>query len=456
MTSTTHAGLPREAQDFLDARPGLEFVEAFVVDLNGIARGKRLPASALSRVFDSGLCLPASTLALDVWGRDVQETGLVFETGDADHPCRPVPGSLRSLPWSRRAGAQVLLQMLTVSGEPFLADPRNILQRVASRFQDIDLFPVVATELEFRLFDASPGSDGAPRPPAGLARSGGSQLYGLDELDTMEEVFAEMEQACLDQDLPADTIIAEQSDGQYEINLRHVGDALLAADQAVLLKRTIKAVARRHGMMASFMAKPLGDEPGNGMHVHVSLVDSAGRNVFADTEEAGSELLQQALGGLTETMVESTALFAPHANSFRRFQPGCHVPMAPTWGYDNRTTALRVPLARPEATRIEHRVAGADANPYLVLAAVLAGIHHGLEEKLTPPPETRGDACRNHPAELPIAWETALASFEQSEFVADYLGKECRRLFAACKRQEIEQMRRNVPRIEYETYLGTI
>ncbi|PWG63095.1 glutamine synthetase family protein [Spiribacter halobius] len=444
-----------EAAAFLERHPDTAFIETMLVDLNGIPRGKRVPVSALRRVYDSGINLPASTVVLDVWGRDVEASGLIFETGDADHPCWPVPGSLRPLPWGRRHGASLLLRMDTPAGEPFAGDPRNVLAAVLARFRAEGLTPVVATELEFRLFQEGTGEDGLPRPPEQLHRHGNlSQLYGLDELDGLEALLVDIEQACAAQGLPTDTIIAESEDGQYEINLRHVPDALLAADQAVLLKRTIKAVARRHGLIASFMAKPFGEQAGNGLHVHVSLLDESGRNVFAG--EAGDRRLLQAVAGLTATMHEATAVFAPHANSFRRFQPAAHVPLAPTWGRDNRTTALRIPLGRPEARRVEHRVAGADANPYLVLAAVLGGVHHGLSRELTPPPETEGNAYAQHAPTLPDDWGAALAAFEGSAFIADYLGPLCQRLFSACKRQEREHFQRCVPRVEYEAYLGTI
>lgn len=454
---TPKAGTPAEVTDFLERTPRPEFVEAFVIDVNGIPRGKRLPAGALPRLYSKGLCLPASTLVLDVWGQEVGATGLVLATGDADHLCRPVAGGLRPLPWSDRPGGQLLLRMFTPGGDPFHADPRNVLAAVVERFTALGLMPVVATELEFRLFDLAADADGVPRPPERASGHGRrSQLYGLEELDTMGGLFADIDRACEAQGLPADTVIAEQSEGQYEINLEHVADPLLAADQAVLLKRTIKAVARRHGLIASFMAKPFGDQAGNGMHVHVSLVDEAGRNAFAGDGGVGRETLMQAVAGLAATMVDTTAVFAPHANSYRRFQAGSHVPMAPTWGQDNRTVALRIPLAEAEATRIEHRVAGADANPYLVLAAVLGGIHHGIVERLDPPRPTRGNAYEQRDSCLPDCWGAALARFEQSPFVAEYLGAEYRRLFAACKRQERERLRRVVPHVEYDTYLGTI
>lgn len=455
-TGQSAAAFPPEVDAFLNRAPSPEFVEAFVVDINGIMRGKRLPISALPRLYNKGMCLPASTLLLDIRGQEVERTGMVLDTGDRDHECKPVVDSLRPLPWSQRPGGQLFLQMFTPEGEPFAGDSRNVLSGVLARLTSRGLTPVVATELEFRLFDLEPDKEGRPRPAGPTSTRGGrSQLYGLDELDRLDPLLSDIETACAAQHLPIDTLIAEQGEGQYEINLVHVADALLAADQALLLKRTIKACARRHGMAASFMAKPFGDSSGNGLHIHVSLLDDRGDNVFDNAGEP-SDMLMHAVAGLVDTMADATAIFAPHANSYRRFQAGCHAPMDATWGIDNRTTALRLPLAEPTATRIEHRVAGADANPYLVLAAVLAGIDHGLARALSPPPQTQGNAAEQACPALPDAWGSALTQFENSAFIAEYLSADYQNWFSACKRQEREWLRRIVPASEYDAYLQTV
>lgn len=432
-----------------------DFVEALITDLNGIARGKRLPGEALDRLFSKGLFLPASTLVLDIWGNEVEATELVSASGDADLNCRPIAGSLRPLPWSPRPGAQVLLTMQTPADEPWYGDPRNILAAISERLAARGYRPVVATEIEFRLFASELGGDGVPVAAPRPAANGPAQLYGLDDLSAHGELFAEIDDACRALGLPADTLIAEQSEGQFELNLLHVEDPLLAADQALLLKRTIKAIARRHGLLASFMAKPFGDQAGNGQHVHVSLLDEAGDNAFnADGEP--SPLLHHAVAGLLESMPAATALFAPHANSFRRFQPNCHMPLTASWGFDNRMSAVRVPLASPAATRIEHRVAGADANPYLVLAAVLAGIDDGIARAATPPPTMTGDTDPPGTVRLPDTWERALDAFRDAPFIRDYIGARYQHMFTACKEQEQAVFRREVSRAEYATYLGSV
>ncbi len=451
----TATSTPPEVEAYLAHHPAPAFVDAVIFDCNGIARGKRLPGEALARLYTKGLCLPASTLLLDIWGNEVEGTGLVARTGDADHECAPVAGSLRPVPWSPRPGAQVLLQMQTPDGTPWEADPRNILIRARDRLIARGYRPVVASEIEFRLFAAESAVDGTPAPAPRPTSNGPAQLYGLDDIALRSELFAEIEAACHAQGLPADTLIAEQSEGQFELNLLHVDDAVLAADQAVLLKRTIKAVARRHGLLASFMAKPFGDQAGNGQHVHVSLVDAQRRNRFS-TADSPSPLLYRAVGGVIDSMRDATALFAPHANSQRRFQPNCHMPLTATWGFDNRMTAVRVPLAKAAETRIEHRVAGADANPYLVLAAVLGGIEHGIDNDIEPPPQAEGDRDPPGTVALPDTWERALDAFRSSPFIATCLGEPYQQMFTACKEQEQAAFRRQVPQAEYATYLGAI
>ncbi|MFG1489662.1 glutamine synthetase, partial [Oceanospirillum sp. HFRX-1_2] len=204
--------------------------------------------------------------------------------------------------------------------------------------------------------------------------------------------FGEVRSACVEQGIPADTIISELGPGQFEINLMHVADPALAGDHATLFKRLVKGVARKHDFGATFMAKPYADKSGNGFHVHFSLIDKDGNNVFDDGTDAGSDLLRHAIAGLMETMADSMLIFAPHLNSYRRFAAGAHAPTFASWGYENRTVALRVPESEPVARRIEHRVSGADANPYLVLASVLAGALYGIENKLQPPSPIEGDA----------------------------------------------------------------
>jgi glutamine synthetase len=253
------------------------------------------------------------------------------------------------------------------------------------------------------------------------------------------------------QNIPADTALSENGPGQFEINLHHVPDALAAADHAVLLKRAIKAAAEKSGMAATFMAKPYGGASGSGMHIHFSVLDRRGRNIFSDAAK-----LKHALGGLLAAMPESMAILAPNANSYRRFAAGTHAPTKAAWGYDNRSAALRVPDSDAADRRIEHRVAGADANPYLTLAVIFAAALEGLKKKTKAPAPVRGNAYAAKAPSFPARWDEALALFEQSKFIDRALGKKYKKLFLACKRQEKALLEAQVSSAEHDAYLRDI
>ena len=354
---------------FLQQHPDLEVFEVLLPDINGQLRGKWVSRENLAKVFGGGFKLPVSTIAFDIWGRDIGAT--VFEDGDADGVCLPEPATLARVPWLPRATGQVLVSMGTVHASAYAGDPRTVLANVLARYARLGLRPVVAAELEFYLFERERNADGTPRhtqtASGGRALVGG-QTYGIEAMQDVGELMHGVREAAAVQGLPVDTLITEAAPSQFEINLFHQDDALRACDQALLLKRAIKGVARAQGRLASFMAKPFGDLAGNGMHIHFSLVDASGRNVFDDDTDQGSELLRHAVAGCLATMPEAMALFAPNVNSYRRLRLGSHAPHAPTWGYENRTAAVRIPGGSRSAIRLEHRVCGADANPYLAVA----------------------------------------------------------------------------------------
>lgn len=462
MADASHTTVPVSAsfediaEAFFDANPDIETLEAFMVDVNGVLRGKRVPRKNAMSVFKSGIRMPRSAFAVDIWGQDALEAGLVTQTGDNDGVCRPVPGTLCRAPWMAQPTAQVMLTMQDPDGKPFFADPRQVLKRVLGFFKKEGLTPVVAVELEFYLMDNKRDERGFPQPPLS-PRTGrrvqASQMYGMGEVEEFGAVLSDINRACVMQEIPADTTISENGPGQYEINLYHEPDALLAADQATMLKRVIKGAARKHGMEATFMAKPYGDKAGNGMHVHFSILDADGNNIFAGDDYKGSETLGFAIGGLLSTMTESAAVFAPNFNSYRRFQPGSHAPTRIAWGYDNRTAALRVPESELAATRIEHRVSGADANPYLAIATMLAGAYHGIQGRMDPGEEITGSVYESGARHLPDVWEDALEIFEQSGFMKHYFGEAYHKVYFACKWQEKELLEKHVTSIEYDAYL---
>ena len=399
-------------------------VEALITDCNGIARGKWLPVQKLDTIEKQGLKLPKSALGLDVWGRDIP--ALAHANGDIDGYCHLVEGSLRPLLTERGVDqAQVLLSMFDKDGNPYMGDPRQVLQALVNRFTEKELRPCMAVELEFSLLPKPETSEAIGAALRDQNAVGGN-LYALSELDYHGPLLEALRQAFDTQDLPYEGIIKESAPSQFEINVAHSDDVMLLADQVIRMQRTIRAVSARHGFVASFMPKPIDDEAGNGLHVHCSLLDENGTNVFDDGGEEGSDLLRYAVAGGLELLPASMLLFAPSFNAYRRFQPGNHAPTESAWGYDNRTTAIRIPESPSAARRLEHRVAGADANPYLVLAAVLAGIWHGIENTLSPPNPIEGNAWDQEidaPA-LPTTMDEAISVFDKSDVLSSYLTSE--------------------------------
>lgn len=450
--------LPADDARELARIDGCEQVDLLLADTNGLLRGKRITRDALEKVYADGVCLPMSLIATDITGNTVEETGLGYDIGDEDRICRPIAGTLRPVPWAARPSAQLLLSMEDGAGGAFEVAPRTVLERVLARFDALGLTPVVAVELEFYLFDAVPDARGRPQTPAdprsGL-RSDSTQVYYLQELDEHHAFLDAVASACRAQQVPADTAVAEYAPGQFEINLRHRADALAACDDALLLKRTIKAIAQQQGRLASFMAKPFPDQAGSGLHLHVSLLDGQGRNVFAGPAQAPAKALLHAIGGLQQAARPSLLLFAPHANSYRRFVPNAFVPLDASWGFNNRTVALRIPHGDLANTRIEHRISGADANPYLVAAAVLAGILDGLEQAIEPGPRTEGNAYAQAEARHPD-WRATIEAFLGEDFIARHFGERFRHVYGQQKRREMLDFLAQVPDLDYARYLRTV
>jgi glutamine synthetase len=290
-------------------------------------------------------------------------------------------------------------------------------------------------------------------------KSGKTEVYSVDHLHGMEPLFSDIYASAALQGIPAETVISEYAPGQYELTLNYRRDVLRAADDLVMLKRLVRAAARRHGVTACFMAKPIEKYAGSGMHFHVSMLDDSGANVFSEEKEgewAPSLLL--AIGGLAATMPESMLVFAPHANSWRRFVAQSYAPTAPTWGVNNRSVALRIPAGDVQNRRIEHRPAGTDANPYLVATIVLAGIAKGLDEKLDPGPETVGNGYETAPklADAPADWRSAIEAAKASAFLKQALGEDMHRTFTAIKQAEYLRVARTVSELDYHLYLHEV
>lgn len=450
MTDATH-----ELSTFLAENPGIKQVLVILTDLNGIARGKMVRPHELETIYSRGRPLPSSILSLNALGEDVDSTGLVWEVGDMDCFAQPVPGSLKICPWMRDT-AQLLLTMHETAGMPAAAaDPRLKLAQVVRRLKNDGYHPVLACELEFYLLDAEAWAEGEVRPADtcnGLPLEQ-TQVYGVQDLQDMHEFFEEIYRCAEAQGLPAETVISEYAPGQFEITLTHREDALQAVDEGIEFKRLIKGVAEQFGMIACFMAKPFAELSGSGMHIHVSLADEQGNNLFASEDPEGNDLLRHCIGGMAATISDCMAIFAPNANSYRRFRPNSYAPIAPTWGVNNRTVTFRVPSGPAPTRHIEHRASGADANPYLAAAAVLAGMHHGISGRMDPGPAITGDGYADVDTELTINWYATLDAFEKSDFVAEYFGEDFRRIFTALKRDECAQFFAQVTELDHRWHL---
>ncbi|MCT2539712.1 glutamine synthetase family protein [Sedimentimonas flavescens] len=445
-----------DATAWLAERPEIETIFACICDLNGVMRGKRVPADQAEKITSGGLRMPLSLLGMDIWGEDIEGNELVWDTGDADGLCDFTGRPLSPVDWTSRPAAFAQLWMRTENGEPFPGDPRRALANVVERFRKHGLTPVVATELEFYVVDPSGRTPQPPCSPVTGKRLDSDGALSLDELQHFDAFLNEVYDACAAQGIPADAAISENGAGQFEINLLHVDDPLKAADDAVLFKRLVRGIARKHGFAATFMAKPYGDRAGSGMHVHFSLIDDEGRNVFDNGGDEGTELLRHAVAGLIRTMQENTLVFAPHENSFRRLLPGSHAPSSVAWGYENRTVAIRIPGGSPKARRIEHRVAGADANPYLVLASILGGALLGIEGQWEPPAPILGDAYSQTLETLPPDWASAIEAFDKGPHIEQIYSKRLKRMFIQCKLQELRRFTRHVTDFEYHSYLEAV
>ncbi len=442
----------------LDLIVGCEQIDLILPDMNGLLRGKRVTRDALDKVYQNGVCLPMSLIGTDVTGNTVEETGLGYDIGDEDRICRPIPGTLRPIPWQGKPMAQCLIQMEDGQGGLFEANPREVLKRVVDRYKARGLTPVVAVELEFYLLDAELTIEGRPQTsinPATGRRNTTTQVYSMEDLNDYQGFTDAINDACRKQRIPADTAVAEYAPGQFEINLKHRSDAVQACDDAVMLKRAIKAVASKQGLLASFMAKPFADQAGSGTHIHVSVLDKNGQNIFACTPDAPAETLKHAVAGLQRTSTDCMLMFAPHANSYRRFVLNAFVPLNDCWGFNNRTVAMRIPHSDPANIRIEHRIAGADANPYLVTAAVLAGMLDGLENGGDPGPAIVGNAYEQTEMRE-LFWRDTLRDFMNSDFVASTFGEKFRHVFGQQKLKELRSFQREVTTLEIDWYLRLV
>lgn len=443
-------------RNWLDDHPEVRNIRCGAADLNGIARGKRVPVRFARKLEEEGTRFPLSVLNLDIWGEDVEDSPLVFEIGDPDGVLRPTERGYVTMPWLSEPTALLPLWMYHEDGRPFDGDPRHALRAVLERYATLGLTPVVATEMEFYLVDDSGKELRAPPSPRSGKRRPGAEILSLRALDAFDSFFNQLYDHCDAMDIPAEAAISEVGLGQFEINMVHQPDALKAADDAWLFKMLVRGLARNHGFAASFMAKPYDDEAGNGLHVHFSVIDAEGKNVFANGTHEGTATLRHAIAGCLRGIPDLALVYAPHGNSYERLVPESHAPTGVCWAYDNRTASVRVPGGSFAARRVEHRVAGGDVNPYLFLAAVLGSALIGIEDGLQPPPPIEGNAYDQELRQIPATWAEAIEAFDQSELVRRIFPEQLIANLVMTKRQELHYLEELTPQQQIELYLDTV
>ena len=418
------------------AEHGIDEVEAIVPDMTGVARGKIMPAHKYKA--EEGLRLPESIFLQTVTG-DYPKDERAIHPAEIDIALRADGNTVRRVPWTPEPTALIIHDCYYADGAAVEMSPRHVLRRVLDRYSERGWRPVVAPELEFYIVKPNTDADYPLEPPIG--RSGraeiGRQSFSIDALNEFEPLFEDIYAYCEAQRIEIDTLIHESGAAQMEVNLLH-GEPLELADQAFLLKRTIREAALRHKMYATFMGKPMEDEPGSAMHVHQSVMDiQSGESVFSTATGNPSPLFFAHIAGLQKYLSAAMSLLAPNVNSYRRLIRHHAAPINLQWGYDNRTAGLRVPLSPAAARRVENRVAGADANPYLAIAASLACGYLGMTEGLEPGDPVSGSAY-DLPHDLPRSLEGALACLQQCEPLRELLGDRFVLAYNAVKECEVE------------------
>ncbi|UDQ90847.1 glutamine synthetase family protein [Xanthobacter autotrophicus] len=454
----TQATAPRGVTSLTEAKAwmasrGITEIECTVPDLAGVARGKIMPAS---KFFSSPVMnLPLSVFFQTISGEYPDYEGLVDSViADSDLVLEPDLATLCSVPWAQDPTAQVIHDAYHRDGRPVELAPRQVLRHVISLYEKKGWRPVVAPEIEFYLVEPNTDPDYPLKPPVG--RSGrpeiGRQSYSIQAVNEFDALFEDIYDYSEAQGLEIDTLIHEDGAAQMEINLRH-GDPLVLADQVFLFKRTIREAALAHKIYATFMAKPIANEPGSAMHIHQSVINTAtGRNLFSDEDGDPTPEFFSFIAGHQKYLPSVMCIMAPYVNSYRRLTRDSMAPINLQWGYDNRTAGLRVPPSTPEARRLENRVPSSDANPYLAIAASLACGYLGLTENLRATDPIDGDA-KNLDFDLPRGLLEAVAAFQDSEPLAEVLGERFVSAYAAVKQAEFETFMRVISPWEREYLL---
>ncbi len=440
------------AQEWLEER-GLEDIECMVPDMSGVARGKMMPVAKFGEA--PTMSIPGSIFTQTITG-DYPDDDDAFQIDAADSDIKLIPdySTLAVVPWASDPTGQIIHDAYHQDGRPVEIAPRQLLRRVLGLYEHKGWKPIVAPELEFYLVERNQDPDYPLKPPIG--RSGrpesGRQSYSIAAVNEFDDLFDDIYDFSEAQGLEIDTLIHEEGVAQMEINLRH-GDPLALADQVFLFKRTIREAAVRHNMYATFMAKPIANEPGSAMHIHQSVIDlDSGENIFSNAEGGPTREFFNFIGGQQRFLPNVMCMLAPYVNSYRRLMRKSAAPVNVHWGYDNRTVGLRIPNSSPAARRVENRVPSSDANPYLAMAASLACGYIGMTEGINPGDPVEGSAY-DLDFGLPRGLLEAVALFEECEELVELFGKSFVATYRAIKQAEFETFMRVISPWEREFLL---
>jgi glutamine synthetase len=428
----------------------IEDVEAFVPDMAGSARGKVLPADKFGK---GQLKMPEAIFAQTISGDYVDNEK---NAEDRDMLLVPDPTTLRPVPWVAEPAASVFLDCYRSDGSPVDTSPRSVLRHVLGKYESQGWVPVVAPEVEFYLLNPHSDPNAEAEPPQGrLGRTEGArQPYSIDTMNDFEPFINDMYKYCEDQRICIDTLSQEMGPAQFEINFRH-GNPIDLADQVFLFKRTVREAAIEHEMHATFLAKAMTEEAGSALHIHQSVVDKNGDNLFSTGKGELSDLFYGFLGGLQTYMPQAMVMFAPYVNSYRRFLNPCSSPVNLSWAMDNRTVGLRVPDSGPENRRVENRLAGSDVNPYLAIAATLACGYLGMVEGLKPDDPVEGSAY-GEAFSLHRHINVATEALKASNAMRSMLGEGFVDLYCALKDDEFKEFQEIITPWEREILMFNV
>ena len=428
---------PESFHEWLAGRK-IDEVECIVADIAGVARGKTMPARKFAR--QERLFLPTSIFYQTITGGYAELEDVENQWTESDMLLVPDISTATAAPWTGDISLQVIHDITNLDGEPIGLAPRNVLKRVLSYYDAKGWKPVVAPELEFYLTKPNLNPDNPIEPQIG--RTGrkvvGRQAYSMSAVDEYGPVIDDIYDFAEAQGFEIDTIIQEGGAGQIEINLQH-GSPVELADQVFFFKRMIREAALRHDCFATFMAKPMQDEPGSAMHIHQSIIDvKTGANIFSEQDETASDLFYGFIAGQQQYLPAAFCMLAPYVNSYRRFVPGESAPINLEWARDNRTTGIRIPISSAQARRVENRIVGMDCNPYLAFAASLASGYLGMTNGIKPRAELKGEANESE-ITLPRSLMGALDAFDEKNEMSELLGADFCKLYSAIKRSESDE-----------------